>query len=119
MFPKDIKDQIQSELEQALKAQTVLNMGKARVCARRAVGIALRACSEDAETTSPNTNTLVLLQELEQNQNFPESMREIAGHLLQRVNSDYSHPLSVDLVAEAKWLIEHLEQNCYGGQSEH
>ena len=60
----------QSELHQAEMARALGNEGKARVCARRAAGI--------------------------------------AGHFLERVETNFTLPSDVDLIQDARWLAQKL-----------
>lgn len=107
-FTREVKAAIGRELEQGERARSTGNEGQARVCARRAVGIALRAFWDEGVSTTPSV--IPLLQRLQATVSLPQALREVAGHFLMRVTPEFNLPLEVDLLAEARWLIDELER---------
>lgn len=109
MFDPSTRNDITAELEQAEAARARRNEGQARVCARRAAGIALRALLESRGLPAPGS-AYDLLQWLERNEEMPADLRQIAAHLLTRVNEQFQLPLEVDLLAETRRLVTALDE---------
>lgn len=105
---KTWKTAFDQELQQAEAARASGNEGKARVCARRAAGIAIREFySQIGIPFSPHS----AYQNLHYLQTYPgtsQQVREVAGHFLERVTPDHELPVEADLIAEARWLAFEL-----------
>jgi len=111
MFTREVKDRIQAELQQAHAARESGNEGRARVCARRAAGIAVQAYFDHMQVPYPagSKNALDFLTRLRGLDQAPAEIHEIAGHLLTRVNPDYQLPIQADLLAETEVLVSRIE----------
>ncbi|MDT8897433.1 hypothetical protein QYE77_04075 [Thermanaerothrix sp. 4228-RoL] len=107
-FGPEVKAAIVRELEQGERARNAGNEAQARVCARRAVGIALRAFWDEDASYTPSV--IPLLQRLQETKSLPQSLRNVAEHFLMRVTPEFRLPVDVDLLAEARWLVEELER---------
>jgi len=107
-FSPALRNAIEEELKHAEQARSLGLEGRARVCARRAAGLALRAFW-GMEDESGNTSVIPLLQRLRNAQDMPEPMRRVAEHLLARVTPEFTLPFQADLIAETRWLIDELE----------
>lgn len=108
-FTPSLRAAIEQELAQAEKARRAGNEGLARVCARRAVGLALRAFWDKDEQTQ-SSSVIPLFERLRESKALPEALRQAADHFLMRVTPEFRLPVDVDLVAEARWLIAELER---------
>lgn len=97
---------IEKELALARQARADGLEGKARVCARRAVGVALRDYFSERQTPLANLTVVDLIQAYGEQPNINQYLREICTHLLTRVDVDYNLPASVDLLSDAKTLID-------------
>ena len=104
----DIKLNIQAELERAKQARAKNNEGQARVCARRAAGVAIRDYLSRRGTHIPSTSAYDLLNLLKDDPLLPSELKLIADHLTVRVTEEFKLPVDVDLVAEARVLCEWL-----------
>jgi hypothetical protein len=104
----DWNSQLKSEFEKAQQARANKNEGQARVCARRAAGVAARAYLTRKEIRVPSMSAYDLLNLLRENMELPPEMQSIADHLTMRVNEDFQLPVDVDLVAEARILCDWL-----------
>ena len=105
---KDLVSEIQAELERAARARARGNEGQARVCARRAAGIAAR---EYFRRHGENIGTLSaydLLNRLVEEQSISGELRQSARYLTLRVNQEFKLPVNVDLIAEARKFCEEL-----------
>ncbi len=96
------------ELQQAEAAREAGNEGMARVCARRAAGIAAGEylCRHGLSLADPSA--YVRLKFLLQLPQTPPAVQEVLNHFLMRVNLDRSLPIPADLIAEARWLANEL-----------
>ena len=109
MFRPEIKTKIEEELTRGAQARQEGYEGRARVCARRAAGIAIRAYLEGIGKPVPAQSAYDLLRYLEAETGIPLEIRKAAEHLLARVNENFSLPEEIDLLAEARWMIDRLE----------
>ncbi len=108
MYSPKIKQKIEAELSDAQAARDQGLEGRARVCARRAAGAAVRAFlrRQNAETEG---SAFELLQALQSLPGVSDTARHAAEMLTQRVNHDHHLPHEADLLEEARKLIDLLE----------
>lgn len=99
---------LKAEFDRATQARIKKNEGQSRVCARRAAGIAIREYFSRKGTQPPNTSAIDLLTMLKEEPHLPDDMREIAEHLILRVNEEFDLPIQADLVAESRILCRWL-----------
>ena len=104
----DWNTQLKTEFERARQARVEKNEGKARVCARRAAGIAARAYLTRKGIQIPNMSAYDLLNLLRENLELPPDKHLIAEHLTTRVDEEFGLPFDADLVAEARILCDWL-----------
>ena len=111
MYKDEVKLKIEAELALAVKYREQGFEGRARVCSRRAAGIAIRAYLQRILPVPPemslNVNELFLLLS-----NLSDELPEIqlaVSHLSTRVNEEFQLPPAIDLLAEARWLAITLE----------
>jgi HEPN domain-containing protein len=104
----DWKTDLQKELEMAANAQARGNEGQARVCARRAAGIALREYFRRHGIQVQSPSAYDLLKELAEFPGTPEELRQPAKYLTLRVTEEFKLPVAVDLVKEARSLCGRL-----------
>jgi len=93
-----------NELDQALAARKVGNEGRARVCARRAVGILIGEYLSQKGITGYSDSALDRIKFLVDAPGISQEIRDVAGYFLVRVEPDHSLPIDVDLISEAHWL---------------
>ena len=104
----DLKTQLRKEFEKAQQARISKNEGQARVCARRAAGIAARDYLTRNGTQVPNMSAYDLLNLLKEDTNLSPDMQLIVDHLTVRVTEDFELPIDADLIAEARVLCDWL-----------
>ena len=104
----DWKSEIQAELEKALKARQRNNEGQARVCARRAAGIAVREYLARRGVRPPSTSAYDLLNLVKDDPGLSPDLQQMADHLTVRVTEEFKLPVDVDLVAAARTFCEKL-----------
>ncbi len=105
---KEWQIQYENELERAESAQAGGNEGQARVCARRAAGIAIREYYTRRGKELQKPSAYDLLHMLLQDPSCPTEVRQSAEYLTTRVNEEFKLPVNVDLLAEARKLCDGL-----------
>ena len=104
-------EEIQTEFAQAQKARANNNEGQARVCARRAAGIAIRDYLVRRGIRPPSRSAHDLLTLIKEHAALPSDLKRVADHLTLRVTEEFKLPIEADLVAESKMLCVWLLKN--------
>jgi len=99
---------LQKEFEKAQQARINKNEGQARVCARRAAGIAIREYLTRQGTKVPSMSAYDLLNLLKEDPLVPADMQLIVDHLTVRVTEEFELPFDADLIAESRILCNWL-----------
>src|SRR5512140_1176002 len=102
------QSEIQAELQKAGQARARGNEGQARVCARRAAGIAARAYFERLGKPILSSSAYDLLNLVAQDPAVPAALRESAAYLTLRVDEQFKLPPGIDLLAEAEKFCESI-----------
>ena len=102
------QQQIQNEFQRAEEARANKNEGQARVCARRAAGLAIRDFLTRAGTPPASLSAVDLLNLIRDDARLSPDLRLIVDHLTLRVTEEFKLPVEADLVAEARTLCEAL-----------
>ncbi|MBN1370559.1 MAG: hypothetical protein JW987_01265 [Anaerolineaceae bacterium] len=110
MFSESVKAEIEQELARATTARQEGFEGRARVCARRATGVAIREYRRLRGEATLRANAYDLLAGLRDEVNLSEENRQAVEHLLLRVDEEFRLPEEIDLLVEAKSLIDALEK---------
>jgi hypothetical protein len=100
----DPQTQMEVEFERAEQARAKGNEGQARVCARRAAGIAIREYFTRQGTHIPGTSAYDLLNLLKGDPLLPSDLKLFTDHLTVRVTEEFKLPIEADLIAEARIL---------------
>ncbi len=104
----DWQTEISAEFEKAEQARARRNEGQARVCARRAAGIAIREYLTRQGIRPPSASAYDLLNLLKEDPRLSPDLKRIADHLTVRVTEEFKLPVHADLVAEARKFCEEL-----------
>lgn len=106
----DWQTQIKAEFEKAAEARGRGNEGQARVCARRAAGIAVREYLVRQGIRPPSVSAYDLLNLIKEEPSLASrpDLRQIADHLTLRVTEEFKLPVNADLVAEAQTFCDEL-----------
>ncbi len=104
----DWRSEIQAEFDRAAQARQRGNEGQARVCARRAAGLAVREYLSRRGIRPPSTSAYDLLNLVQEDPLLPSDLKQIAAHLTVRVTEEFKLPIDVDLVAEAREFCDRL-----------
>ena len=104
----DWQTNIGTEFEKAEQARARGNEGQARVCARRAAGIAIREYLTRRGIRHPSVSAYDLLNLLKDDSSLSPNLKLIVDHLTLRVTEEFKLPVDADLVAEAKIFCQEL-----------
>jgi len=104
----DSHEKIVEEFKRAEQARANNNEGQARVCARRAAGIAIREHLTRKGIRPSSTSSYDLLNFIKDDPLLSPDLRLIAEHLTLRVTEEFKLPVDADLVAEARKLCDEL-----------
>lgn len=96
----DWQNRSEVELARGERARSEGNEGMARVCARRAAGIIVRAYFEENGVTPGGSSVLNHLRALRDAEAEPARIRETAGRFLLQITPEHVLPGDVDLIAE-------------------
>jgi hypothetical protein len=102
------KTALDKEFHLAAEARARGNEGQARVCARRAAGVAIREYLARRKMRPANPSAYELLKALVYMPDLPEEVQRAAEYLTLRVNDEFNLPLTVDLVEQARILCQSL-----------
>ncbi len=105
------KSEINAELEHAEQARARGQEGQARVCARRAAGIAARLYFGRRGRIIRSPSAYDVLKLLMKEPSLAPELRQAAEHLTLRVDEDFKLPVEVDLISEARRLCTALLQD--------
>jgi hypothetical protein len=95
-----------AELAAGLAAQKAGNHGRARVCARRAAGWAVRAWYEQREGPGWGGDALRQLRRLEREPAAPGVVREAAARLTTKVDLEHKLPFDDDPLEDARQIVQ-------------
>jgi len=104
----DTLSKLEMEFNRAMQARAKGNEGQARVCARRAAGIAAREYLTRKGRHPGNASAYDLLSHLKDDPFLSPDLKLIADHLTLRVTEEFKLPVNADLVAEARKLCDEL-----------
>lgn len=99
------------EIERAIKAREQGNEGQARVCARRAAGMAIKDYLTRKGIQLANASAYKLLHYIKEEPLLPSNLKLVAEHLTVRVTEEFKLPIDADLIAESRQFCEWLEKN--------
>jgi hypothetical protein len=114
-MPEDARQQIESEFEHARLALKSGNDGRARVCARRAAGIAIGVWLSRRDETGWPVDAINRLRFAREHSSLPDDVRGAAGRLTARVTPDFTSPFDADPVEDALILVRHFLHEDRGG----
>jgi len=89
-------------------ARATGNEGRARVCARRAAGLAAGEYFTRTGIYPIQLSAYDRLRDLRKHEGLPDEVYQIVDHLLLRVDTDQQLPIPVDLIEEARRLKSKL-----------
>jgi len=100
-----IRNSIEAEFSDAQASRLKGNEGRARVCARRAAGLAVSIYFEKQTTEQPPQSAYWLLQWFSLREEIPEDLRQSAKRLTVRVTPAYELPHKEDPIEDACRIV--------------
>lgn len=97
---------LEQELTRAQQARAEGNEGRARVCARRAAGLAIRAYYQRRDGIQWGGDAMTQLKRLQNDEAVPEAIRAAAVRLTTVVDFDHKLPFEEDPVEDARGVVE-------------
>jgi hypothetical protein len=104
----DSHEQVAAELKMAEAARASGNEGRARVCARRAAGVAARDYFARHGVRARTASAYAVLKTLAETSGLAPDLRQAAVHLTLPVTERFELPIDVDLITEARRLCTEL-----------
>jgi hypothetical protein len=105
--------QVNAELAQAEAARFSGLEGRARVCARRASGLALKEYFLSLGIRPASTSAYDLIQLFRDHPATPAALRRCAENLLAKVDEQFNLPEDVDLIMEARTIIQSIAKDSF------
>lgn len=102
-------ERIEDEFAAAMAARRDGNEGRARVCARRAVGLAVLWVLSRRPDPGWGTVAIRQIEHIRDEPSFPPMVREAASRLSAKISEQFSYPAGGDPVADARLIISFLE----------
>lgn len=102
---QDFHRAIETELRNAMSARLSGNEGRARVCARRAAGLAARDFLNRNGVRTRKESAYEALKTLAAYPGLARDLQSAALYLTTRVTEEFTLPTDADLIAEARKLI--------------
>lgn len=100
--------QIEKEFAAARYARENGNEGMARVCARRAAGIAIGCWLEDNPREGWGTDALGRLRSVRLDESMPKDVRDAAMRLTTKVTQQFESQFTTDPIEDSKAIVNHL-----------
>lgn len=98
----------ESELTNGTEALRIGNIGKARVCARRACFEIINFWLQDHKEFKWGNNAISVLERVKNESSFPNEIREAAKRLTTKVDKNFSTGFNEDPVDDAKTIIQYF-----------
>ncbi len=97
------------ELQHACEARAAGFEGRARVCARRAAGMAIKEYLTEKNNNVRSDSLFNLIVDQAARDLLPPQLFESLDRLSLKVNEQFQLPAGVDLISEAKLVVTLLE----------
>ena len=102
-------ERIAEEIASAHKALGEGNPGKARVCARRAVGQAITWFLSGHPRVGWGIDSMHQLNNLKIDPYFPENVRDAAVRLTTKISDQFKYPFSTDPIRDSTIIIDYIK----------
>lgn len=97
-----------SELNTGRQAKQIGNIGQARVCARRACGMAIEHWLLTNPQKDWGASALTMLNKLQEDHRIPKDIREAAFRLTKRVDQNFETGIEEDPLKDGEMIIEYF-----------
>ncbi len=105
------QEQIEQELRKAAEGLQSGNDGLARVCARRAVSIAMHQWVNQQDKATSQGDAIHQLRTIQKHPTFPLPIKEAAQRLLTKVTEQQQLPITTDPITDARIILDHLKSD--------
>ncbi len=105
------QEQIERELGKAAEGLQNGNDGLARVCARRAVAVAMHLWSTQQDRSGSQGDAMHQLRLIQEHPTFPLPIREAPQRLLTKVTEQQRLPMTTDPITDARVILDHLKSH--------
>jgi len=112
----DMTSDIRRELRWAREALAEGNRGKARTCARRAVGIAATELQRIDNAFDLGTDFISQIRSIAADNRFPGDIRAAASRLQSRISQEFTSA-SIDPIHDAEIVLSELMKRLGGDQA--
>ena len=102
------RERIAAELAAAREAEHAHNDGKARVCSRRAAGVAIGWLLTKHPQESWGTDAITRLHHVQSDSGFPQEIRAAAMRLSARISQQFTYPSTTSPVDDAETIVTHV-----------
>ena len=108
MTKAEAQHQIEKELATVRHAEVIGNDGMARVCARRAAGVAISLWLQTNSRSGWGVNAMNQLRSLALDETMPQEIRDAAKRLTTKITEQFTSAFSTDSIEDAKIIINFL-----------
>ena len=98
-------ERIEYEFTTAGIARTAGNDGRARVCARRAAGLAITWFCSKFPRSAWRTDAMSQLRHLKDDESFSSNVRDAATRLTTGITERFTYPFSTDPIEDARIIV--------------
>jgi hypothetical protein len=95
-----------SELKNGIEAKEAGNIGQARVCARRACGMAIEHWLEFHPNRNYGASAITMLTKVQEDPSIPKDIRDAAERLTKKVDSNFETGVTEDPLKDGETIIE-------------
>ena len=99
---------IQRELGVAEQSIRIGNAGRARVCARRAVGIAIAYWLQRHPDRGWGTDAMTRLHRLREDEGVPDAVRNAARRLTTKITEQFTPAFPTDPLEDCRIIVAHM-----------
>ncbi|MEO8231515.1 MAG: UPF0147 family protein [Ignavibacteriota bacterium] len=97
-----------TELQIGEHAKEISNIGQARVCVRRACGMAIEHWLQFRPNKNYGANAITMLSKLQDDQTIPKNIRDAAERLTKKVDSNFETGFTEDPLKDGETIIEYF-----------
>lgn len=106
----EIDGRIEAELDAGETALGEGNVGRARVCARRAAGLGIRAWYQRRDGPAWGGDAMTQLVRLRTEAEAPPPVRQAAARLTTKVDGNHQLPFDEDALEDARRILEFVRR---------
>ena len=110
MTANSVRTQIEQELDRGRRAVKIGNFGLARVCGRRAAGLALLFWQQKHPEIAFGRSFMEALKSAAVAEELPEDVQETARRLATALNEANRHPVTLNPLEDARIIIRYVEK---------